>query len=125
MGGERGSTTRQRQAGKICAICSFPIDLGNWPGGERRCDRCTGTHKVYMTYMLRDGWSVQFLESDLKTPVGRIRELGSVDKVRELIARTPTRLDLAAKQAIEHAIARGRGGMYLQLTEDQYQKLKR
>jgi len=78
-----------------------------------------------MTYMLRDGWSVQFLEPDLKTPVGRIRQLGSLDKVRELIARTPTHLDLAAKQAIEHAISVGRGGIYLDLTAEQYQKLKR
>src|ERR1700677_1530183 len=123
MGGERQSTSRQRLAGKICAICSLPLDLGNWPGGERRCDRCAGIHKVYMTYMLRDGWSVQFLEPDLKTPVGRIRQLGNVDKVKELIARTPTRLDLAAKQAIEHAIARGRGGIYLDLTGEQYRKL--
>ncbi len=78
---------------------------------------------VYMTYLLSDGWNVQFLEPNLKTPVGRIRQLGSIDKVKELLARTPARLDLAAKQAIEHAIARGRGGIYLQLTEEQYRKL--
>jgi hypothetical protein len=77
-----------------------------------------------MTYLLRDGWSVQFLGPDLKTPVGRIRHLDSIDKVRELIARTPTLLDLAAKQAIEHAITVGRGGMYLLATSAQYQKLK-
>ena len=76
-----------------------------------------------MTYLLRDGWSVQFLEPDLKTPVGRIRQLGSLDKVKELITRTPTRLDLAAKQAIEHAITVGRGGIYLELTAEQYRKL--
>jgi hypothetical protein len=124
MGGERVSTTRQRLAGKICAICSNTIDLGMWPGGERRCDKCAGIRKVYMTYFHRDGWSVQFLEPDLKTPVGRIRQLGSLDKVKELIARTPTRLDLAADQAIEHAITVGRGGMYLDLTAEQYQKLR-
>jgi hypothetical protein len=61
-----------------------------------------------MTYLLRDGWSVQFLEPDLKTPVGRIRQLGSIDKIKELIARTPTLLDLAAKRAIEHAVTVGR-----------------
>jgi hypothetical protein len=49
-------------------------------------------------------------EPDLKTPVGRIRQLGSIDKGRELIARTPTTLDLAARQAIEHAITQGAVG---------------
>jgi len=77
-----------------------------------------------MTYMLRDGWSVQFLEPDLKTTIGRIRQLGSLDKVKELIARTPTRLDLAAHQAIDHAITVGRGGIYLEVTAEQYWKLK-
>jgi hypothetical protein len=26
-------------------------------------------HRVYMTFFQRDGWFVQFLESDLKTPL--------------------------------------------------------
>ncbi len=68
---------------------------------------------------------VQFLESDLKTPAGRIRTLGSVDKVRELINRTPTPMNLEARNMLEHAINQGRDGMYLQLTSEQYRKLKR
>lgn len=117
---------RQKLADKICAICSNPIDLGNWPSGERRCDRCGGTHRVYLTFFERgDGWVCSFVETDLKTPIGRIRQFGSADKLLDLIGRTPTRFDLAGKQALEHALAQGRGGLFLQLTEDQYQKLKR
>jgi hypothetical protein len=40
-----------------------------------------------------------------------------------LIAHTPSRLDQAGKQAVEHAIAGGRGGLFLDLTADQYLKL--
>ena len=34
-------------------------------------------------------------------------------------------LNLEAGQAIEHAIGNGRGGIWLELSEDQYHKLKR
>jgi hypothetical protein len=45
-----------------------------------------------------------------------------VGKLRELIARTPTRFDLAEKQALEHAFEGGRGGVDLELTREQYRK---
>lgn len=78
-----------------------------------------------MTFFVRgDGWVCSFVEADLKTPIGRIRQFGSADKLRELIARTPTRFDLAGKQALAHAIEGGRGGLYLELTGEQYRKLK-
>lgn len=123
--GERGSTTRKRTAGKICVICSTSIDLGNWQGDERRCDRCGGIRRVYVTFFLSGGgWVCSFTETDLKTPTGRSRTFGSEDKLRELIVRTPTRFDLAGKQALEHAFAGGRGGLYLELTGEQYRKLR-
>jgi hypothetical protein len=71
-----------------------------------------------------DGWACSFVEVDAKTPVGPIRQFGTADKVRELIARTPTRFDLAGKQALEYAFQNGRGGTYLELTAEQYRKLK-
>jgi hypothetical protein len=33
-------------------------------------------------------------------------------------------MNLETQQALEHAIENGRGGIYLQLTEEQYRKLK-
>jgi hypothetical protein len=100
------------------------MDPWNWPGGERYCDRCEGPRKVYMGFFTRRGWSCTFLEPDLKTPIGPIRKFGSEDKLRELIARTPTKLTLADRQAFDHAIANGRGGIYLELTAEQYRKLR-
>jgi hypothetical protein len=123
MGGERESTTRQRMAGKICALCSLPLDPGPWHGGERVCDRCT-KRRVYMSFFARQGWVCGFLEEDCKTPVGRGRVFATEDKIRELIARTPTRMDQAAKEALEYAFKLGRGGVWLELTGEQYRKLK-
>jgi hypothetical protein len=114
-----------REQGRICAISHTSMDPGQWPGGERRCDRCGGNRRVYLTFFLRDGgWVCSFVEEDARTPVGRMRQFAGSDKLRELIARTPTRLDSAARQALEYAIAQGRGGLFLELTALQYSRLK-
>ena len=38
-------------------------------GGMSRYDR--PSHRVYMSFFRRQGWQVQFLEADLKTPLPR------------------------------------------------------
>jgi hypothetical protein len=78
-----------------------------------------------MSFFVRGGWVVGFLEADAKTPVGHIRTFGTADKIREVIAKTPTKMDLAAHAAVEHGIQGGRGGVWLDLTHEQYQNLKR
>src|SRR5438270_6801146 len=46
MGGERGSTARQRISGKICCMCSnsLPADP-NQGRGERLCAKCSEAHQ--------------------------------------------------------------------------------
>jgi hypothetical protein len=65
MGGERGSTTRQRMSGKICCMGSNSLPPDPNHHGERLCAKCTEAHQplrdVYTYYMLRDGWYCQFL----------------------------------------------------------------
>lgn len=124
MGGPRASTTRQIEAGKRCNGCGHSLDIPPWHTGERLCTRCSPLHRVYCTFFHRDGWCVQFLEPDLKTSVCRMRNFGSPDKIREMVARTPTKLMQEDKQALEYAISTGRGGLYLDLTEAQYRKLR-
>lgn len=78
-----------------------------------------------MSFFLSHGWVCGFLEEDLKTSAGRRRTFATSEKVRELIQRTETKMDLAARQALDHAIEKGRGGVFLNLTDEQYTKLKR
>ena len=78
-----------------------------------------------MSFMLRDGWYCQFLEADLKTPLPRRFTFATPEKVVELVERGRGLKDLASKQALEHGIQTGRSGVYLHLTPDQYNKLKR
>jgi len=127
MGGERSSTTRQRLAGEIC--CSCKKFLGK-PGrhGERACSTCLSAraprHRIYMSYMLTKGWYCQFLEEDLKTPLPRKLTLSSPDKLMEMAERGGGLPNLEASNMLRLGMEVGRGGLWLSLTEEQYQKLR-
>jgi hypothetical protein len=45
------------------------------------------SHRVYMTFFQREGWYVQFLEADLKTPLPRKLTFTDPEKIRELAKR--------------------------------------
>ena len=83
------------------------------------------SHRVFMTFFLRSGWQVQFLESDLRTPLPRKFTFTDPDKIRELARKGEAWGDSESRQMLEYAIENGRGGVYLRLTPDQYKKLRR
>ena len=131
MGGERSSTARQRQGGKICAECRIPLDHDpNHKYGERLCPRCADNRipkrAIFMNYSLVDGhWRCHFLEADLKTPLRRKLHFYTDEKLIEMAKRGRALKDLADKQALEHGMATGRGSLNLHLTSSQYEALKR
>jgi len=77
-----------------------------------------------MSFQDRHGWYCQFLEDDLKTALPRRLTFASQCKVVELVERGGGFKDLAERQAFDHALAIGRGGVYLSLTDEQYAALK-
>jgi hypothetical protein len=81
-------------------------------------------HRVYMTFFDRFGWHCQFLEADLKTPLPRKLCFASPDKIRELVERGEGLKDQEARLTLDAGIAQGRGGVFLELTDDQYRRLK-
>lgn len=83
------------------------------------------THVVYMYFFQRSGWQVQFTEVDLKTPLPRKLTFADSEKIRELARRGEAMGTSEARQMLDHAIEKGRGGVYLKLTTEQYAKLKR
>jgi hypothetical protein len=76
-----------------------------------------------MSFMFRDGWYCQFLEEDLKTPLPKKLTFRDVGKLFEIAERGGCPMDLEARQAIKHGIEIGRGGIWLNLTSEQYAKL--
>lgn len=80
--------------------------------------------RVYMTFMAREGWFCQFLEEDLKTPLAKKLALADRDKILELARRGGAEIDSETEQALRHGIEIGRGGVWLNLTEEQYRRLR-
>jgi hypothetical protein len=81
------------------------------------------THRVYMSFMHRGGWYCQFLEADLKTPLRRRLAFKDRAKLYELAERGGYRMTLEGRQVIEHAIETGRGGIWLELSEETAQAI--
>ena len=82
-------------------------------------------HRVYLYFMLREGWHCQFLEPDLKTPLPRKLNFATPDKLLEIFERWGEPRLLEDKSALEYAIRMGRGSIWLILSAEQYGKLKR
>ena len=66
----------------------------------------------------------QFLESDLRTPLPRKLNFTDVAKVAELVEGGRGFKNLENRHAFDLAVEVGRGGIYLELTEEKYRKLK-
>jgi hypothetical protein len=81
--------------------------------------------RVYASFQCRDGWHVSFLESDLKTSLRKHLMFTSEQKIVELAERGNADLNLESRAAIQHGIGIGRGGFYLNLTPEQYDRLVR
>jgi hypothetical protein len=88
-----------------------------------RVTRDGNKHRVYLSFMRSQGWYCQFLEPDLKTSLPRTFTFASEDKLRELVERGGGMVDSESRNMVDHAIEMGRGGVYLNLTAEQYRKL--
>lgn len=74
--------------------------------------------------MTQSGWHCQFLEEDLKTPLPRRLNLVTPDKLYEIAERGGYILNVEGRQALQQDIDKGRGGIWLELSDDQYRELK-
>jgi hypothetical protein len=77
-----------------------------------------------MVFSMGQGWYCQFFERDRKTSLPKTLTFASSDKVRELAELGGATADLKSNQMLEDAIIHGRGGVYLNLTQTQYERLK-
>lgn len=120
------SMARLRESGRMCWSCRTLIALGRWQGGERLCDRCARPQKVWLRFKYEHTyWYVEFLEPKHWMTVGRKRRFESADPIRDMVARTSTRMDLAARQAFDIALQSGQGQIELELTGEQFIKLRK
>jgi hypothetical protein len=80
--------------------------------------------RVYASFQRRDGWQVSFLESDLKTSLRKHLTFASEQKIVELAERESAESNLESRAVIQHGIETGRGGLWLNLNEQQYNRLR-
>ena len=71
----------------------------------------------------KGGWRCQFLGEGSKTPLPKQLIFQDPDKIMELAKRGGAAMNLEGRQAIENALRSGRGGVYLNLTGEQYARL--
>ena len=67
--------------------------------------------------MLWTRWHCQFLEADLKTRLPKKLTLLDPETLIQLAERGGYNAGLERRQALEHAIETGRGGVWLDLTD--------
>lgn len=94
------------------------------PSGCAINARGPGRKRVYMYFMRRKGWLCQFVEEDLKTPLPKSLIVADEKKVWEMAKRGGFSLNIAGRQELEEEIRKGSGGIWLELTAEQYAKLR-
>jgi hypothetical protein len=78
-----------------------------------------------MNFMLAGGaWHVAFLEAVCKTSLRRKLSFAIPEKILDMARRGGAELTSATRCDLETAIRTGRGGVWLNLTPDQYARLK-
>jgi hypothetical protein len=82
-------------------------------------------HRVYMYFQDCSGWQCQFLEADLQTSLRRQLHFASSDKLVEFVERGGGFKDQEARMMLDQGTGKGRGGVFLSLTDEQYAELNR
>jgi len=76
-----------------------------------------------MHFQFRKEWHCQFLEEDVKTPLPRTVTVSDERKIWEMAKRGGFTLNIAGRQELHEKIRKGNGGVWLELTAEQYAKL--
>ena len=79
--------------------------------------------RVYMRFEWLAGWRVSFLDGRNVLP--RTLLFRSDEKLLEMVGKGGAMKNLADRQALEHAMGQGRGGVQLELSYPQLATLQR
>jgi hypothetical protein len=92
--------------------------------GERYCDRCRPPLQViYVAFEKKVSWHLVISDSNSHRRLCTLM-FADDDKIVELVKRSGgTLTNLESKQALERGIENGKGGVFLKVTPDQYNKL--
>ena len=80
--------------------------------------------RVYMLFNFGKDWQVSFLEADLTFSPLKALTLVDPEDIRDLARRGQALETSLARALFDYSIGSGRGGIYLQLTPEQYSTLR-
>lgn len=80
--------------------------------------------RVFLQFSFRQGWFCEFMEEDRQTRLPHTVMLPDERKLFELVKRGGFTLNISGRREIEEAIRKKRGGVWLELTPEQYAKLR-
>jgi hypothetical protein len=114
-----------RETGKMCQFCPRLLDVRAWQGGPQTCERCARPQPITLHYKYESGvWWLHFLEPSSSLPVAPAIRFQDASKIRELVARTPTRWTLGERQAFEYGLVNGDGRCAVAMTSQQLRALR-
>jgi hypothetical protein len=83
------------------------------------CHPTSHSHRVYMSFVHSNGWHCRFHEGDIaKIPISRRFIFHDEQKICEAARRGHGISDEVTHEALKQAIATGRGGVWLMLTDE-------
>jgi hypothetical protein len=106
-------------------LCNFHIVFGSFSPIIFLMPDANDRHRVYMYFQDCGGWQCQFLEADLQTSLRRQLHFASSDKLVEFVERGGGFKDQEARMMLDQGTEKGRGGVFLSLTDEQYAELNR
>ena len=112
---------RNIRAGRICRSCKSPLPKPHEPG-SKLCDFCTNKHFVYMYFRRFHGWHCSF-STEARKKLPREFTFRAAETIRELAKRGNGLIDKWDRDGFELALEIGKGGVWLKLSDDQYQAL--
>jgi hypothetical protein len=80
--------------------------------------------RVYMLFALGKDWRVSFLANDLTTSPLKTLTFAGPEEIRGLAHRGQALGTSEAQALFDYSLRRGGGGLYLQLTPEQYSELR-
>ena len=118
---DRVAAGKKMRAGAICCWCDTPLSQPHNPG-LKQCPDCSGKHRVYMSIHLCSGWHCRFT-AEGRRPLPKRVIFSNTDPIIETAKRARGLISDWAREDLELAIDLGRGGIWLMLTDEQFQAL--
>ena len=111
---------REIRAGRICYSCKTPLPEPHTPG-RKQCASCVNKQHVYMWFFHCAGWHCHFIAAGRK-PLPKRVIFKDEGKIYETARRSGV-TDNSALEDLDLAIALGRGGIWLRLSDEQFRAL--